>query len=226
MEDKIGVGNDPVLSDLILNAVNQVYAGIFIIQFQDRDHFELIWANKRHRDWFGEYMGDKEKEYPKGAFEGFLLKEDKKQFKKGYIHFLRNPGKPYRNIYKRTDGERSIWLFINAVVISHVKDHRPDKVIVVITDLSREIDAEVQLHRVLEQNSRVREKYKATQLTRRQKEVLGLILKGYTNKEMAEALHISLHTVDSHRKSLLAKFNIKNTAALVRLSLELGIDLQ
>ena len=53
-------------------------------------------------------------------------------------------------------------------------------------------------------------------ITRREKDVLKLITEGCTNSEIAEKLFISSGTVDTHRKSLLAKFNMKNTAALVR----------
>ncbi len=53
-------------------------------------------------------------------------------------------------------------------------------------------------------------------LTRREIEVLKLIAEGLTNHEIAEKLFISDSTVDSHRKNLIAKLNVKNTAALIR----------
>ena len=52
-------------------------------------------------------------------------------------------------------------------------------------------------------------------ITSREREVLELISEGLTNKEIAEKLFISQSTVDSHRKNLLAKFNVLNTAALI-----------
>ncbi len=57
-------------------------------------------------------------------------------------------------------------------------------------------------------------------LTTREKEVLHLIAEGLTNQEIADKLFISVLTVDSHRKNLLAKFEVKNTAAMVRVALE------
>jgi DNA-binding NarL/FixJ family response regulator len=53
-------------------------------------------------------------------------------------------------------------------------------------------------------------------LTRREKEVLGLIAEGMTNNEIAKKLFVSSTTVDTHRKNLLAKFDAKNTALLIR----------
>lgn len=60
-------------------------------------------------------------------------------------------------------------------------------------------------------------------LTSREVEVLGCIAEGLTNKETADRLFISPLTVDSHRKNLLAKFGVKNTAALIRLAAEQGL---
>ncbi len=57
-------------------------------------------------------------------------------------------------------------------------------------------------------------------LTPREKEVLELIAAGYTNPQIAEKIFLSPFTVDSHRKNLLAKLAVKNTASLIRLAIE------
>ncbi len=57
-------------------------------------------------------------------------------------------------------------------------------------------------------------------ISRREKEVLGLIMKEHTTQEIADALFISLKTVESHRSNLLAKLNARNTAGLVRIAME------
>jgi len=61
------------------------------------------------------------------------------------------------------------------------------------------------------------------ELSRREKEILGLIAEGYTNPQIAERLFLSSFTVDSHRKNLLAKLEVKNTATLIRLAVEKGL---
>lgn len=58
-------------------------------------------------------------------------------------------------------------------------------------------------------------------LTRREKEVLELIATGLTNNEIASTLFVSPTTVDTHRKNLLTKFDVKNTAALIRKAVHL-----
>jgi DNA-binding CsgD family transcriptional regulator len=52
-------------------------------------------------------------------------------------------------------------------------------------------------------------------LSIREIEILGLIMQGYTNHEIADKLFISYETVRSHRKNILAKTGAPNTAALV-----------
>lgn len=56
-------------------------------------------------------------------------------------------------------------------------------------------------------------------ITRREKEVLVLIADGLTNTEIAEKLFISTTTVDTHRKNLLTKFEVRNTATLIRMAM-------
>ena len=58
-------------------------------------------------------------------------------------------------------------------------------------------------------------------ITRREKEVLELIAEGMTNNVIAQKLFISSTTVDTHRKNLLAKFEAKNTASLIRIAAQM-----
>ena len=60
-------------------------------------------------------------------------------------------------------------------------------------------------------------------ITRREKEVLDLILEENTNQEIAGKLFISLKTVEAHRSNLLSKLNARNTAGLVKKALELEL---
>ncbi len=57
-------------------------------------------------------------------------------------------------------------------------------------------------------------------ISRREKEVLALIVKEYTTQEIADQLFISLKTVETHRSSLISKLNVRNTAGLVRAAIE------
>lgn len=56
--------------------------------------------------------------------------------------------------------------------------------------------------------------------SRREKEILQLILAEYTTGEIATKLNISFGTVETHRRNMLVKTGARNTAGLVRISLE------
>lgn len=58
-------------------------------------------------------------------------------------------------------------------------------------------------------------------LTKREKDVLGLINKGYSNKEIADRLFISLSTVKKHIYNLFEKTQVQNRSQLISLFLEL-----
>ncbi|MCO5239926.1 MAG: response regulator transcription factor [Chitinophagaceae bacterium] len=60
-------------------------------------------------------------------------------------------------------------------------------------------------------------------ITRREKEILQLIAGGLTNTEIADRLFISIPTVNTHRKSLLEKFDAANTAMLIAKAAKRGI---
>jgi two-component system invasion response regulator UvrY len=52
-------------------------------------------------------------------------------------------------------------------------------------------------------------------LSQREIEIISYIKKGYSSKEIADALNISVKTVEVHRYNILKKLNLKNAAALV-----------
>lgn len=57
-------------------------------------------------------------------------------------------------------------------------------------------------------------------LTKREEEVLILIAKEMSNPDIAAKLFLSVETVNSHRKNLMRKLDVKNTAGLVKYALQ------
>ncbi|MFV0438607.1 MAG: response regulator [Desulfopila sp.] len=60
-------------------------------------------------------------------------------------------------------------------------------------------------------------------LTCREREVLQLVVEGYTSKQMADKLGLSSRTVDHHRSRLLQKFGMANSVALVAFAVGSGL---
>ncbi|MBK9330785.1 MAG: response regulator transcription factor [Sphingobacteriales bacterium] len=60
-------------------------------------------------------------------------------------------------------------------------------------------------------------------LTRREKEILQLIVDEKTTQEIADTLFLSVSTVETHRMNLISKLGVKNAAGLVKIALEKGL---
>jgi two-component system, NarL family, response regulator NreC len=61
-------------------------------------------------------------------------------------------------------------------------------------------------------------------LTLREREVLQLIAEGRSNRQIAEALYLSIKTVETHRQQIMNKLNLHNVADLVRYSIREGLS--
>lgn len=57
-------------------------------------------------------------------------------------------------------------------------------------------------------------------ISKREREILILIIKEYSTKEIANLLHVSYETVTSHRKNILKKLSVRNTAGMVRVAFQ------
>jgi two-component system response regulator NreC len=63
------------------------------------------------------------------------------------------------------------------------------------------------------------------QLTPREREVLHLLALGYTNREVADELVISIRTAEAHRASIRSKLSARTRADLVRFASRDGLNL-
>lgn len=68
--------------------------------------------------------------------------------------------------------------------------------------------------------ARIRERYDS--LTRRERQVLELIVKGFSNQEAADELGINRKTVEGHRANMMAKMQVDSFAELVQVAIGLG----
>ena len=90
------------------------------------------------------------------------------------------------------------------------------------TALAQVLDGKTYLNVELQQLllKGMRDQKSIPQLTKKEKEVLNLIAAGLTNKEIALKLKIGEETIKSHRKNIMHKFDIHNTAELVRFAID------
>lgn len=60
-------------------------------------------------------------------------------------------------------------------------------------------------------------------LTRREKEILTLLMQGFTGPQIAEKLFLSQYTVETHRRNLMQKLNVHNTQSLLKVARHLKL---
>lgn len=60
-------------------------------------------------------------------------------------------------------------------------------------------------------------------ITRREKEILELVSQGLTTTQIAGKLFISMHTVESHRKNMIEKFDVASMTAVIKLATRYGL---
>ena len=78
-------------------------------------------------------------------------------------------------------------------------------------------DPSVQDSNIQESRTGIKEKYK---LSNRETEIISLIKDGLSTKDIANHLHLSFHTIESHRKNIYNKLNIHKIADLLKLHRE------
>ena len=57
-------------------------------------------------------------------------------------------------------------------------------------------------------------------LTKREKELIQHIKKGLTNQDIADTLHLSVYTVETHRKNIMQKLKLNSPGALMKFIIE------
>lgn len=60
-------------------------------------------------------------------------------------------------------------------------------------------------------------------ISERENEIITLIAEGHTNEEIAEKLFLSKHTVNTHRKNIMHKLGVKNTAGIVMYAVKMNL---
>ena len=60
-------------------------------------------------------------------------------------------------------------------------------------------------------------------ISEKEKKILTLIAQEHTTKEISEILFLSKYTIDSYRKNLISKLNVRNIAGLTRIAMNIGL---
>ena len=95
---------------------------------------------------------------------------------------------------------------------THVEDHL---FVPAVLRLEQEVESQAHTDKWLEPIPEVKEEKTGTDdLSQREKEIISCVVKGMSNKEIAESLYISIHTVITHRRNIARKLQIHSPTLL------------
>lgn len=115
------------------------------------------------------------------------------------------------------------WLYGQAMVLECYPDGAPKLSLNVAFEISQMMHTDNQFISVLKEIARQKNESRLKLFSSREKQILGLIAKGKTDKEIADELFISIRTAKKHRNNLIEKSGVNNTAKLVAFVTELGL---
>ena len=120
-----------------------------------------------------------------------------------------------------------IWIRDTKCIVSFDRHGNHDKILGSLEDVTQEkfreelafkdtIVGDLRGNGIVEAWKKImRAKEPSPALTKREKEILALLGQGYSSKQLADRLYISINTVETHRRHLIEKFNVRNSVELV-----------
>ena len=116
------------------------------------------------------------------------------------------------------------WIYVTSKIFRWDDEGTPVERLLVSAPVSFMGNMADKIDRVLDDNIYLKKNFKKfSLLTKREKEVLGLLTKGFTAKTIADELFISKHTVEQHRKNIRYKLEIRSLAALIKFAETFGL---
>ncbi|MBN3035324.1 MAG: PAS domain-containing protein [Bacteroidales bacterium] len=138
--------------------------------------------------------------------------------------FKQNKGETYAGVYRvKHKNGHWVWVYSNATVLKRDEYGIPEQVIGICIDFTSDFYTDKTLDELQRESHRQRYRDLIAGLTHREKDVLRLIAAGKNYREIAEALYISPHTANTHRKNLLFKLGLHTAAELGRFAAECGL---
>ena len=200
--------------------LSNIRAVLYII---DIDTQSYIWAS----DNFLNSIGYDTEEIVLNAAEftdSYLHPDDKIVMKQRMKSFKNDEFSVWSGVYriKHKDGTW-IWVYSKVTVYKRDKAGRPTMLLGIVLDAQEKFKTSDQLSEFSKHIRRNKNHIAIAKLTKRELEILSLIVSGYDYQEIAKKLFIQPDTVNKHRKHILKKLKLNNIASLVNFSKETGL---
>jgi DNA-binding CsgD family transcriptional regulator len=167
-----------------------------------KSDLEVVGREYQHLIWYDQNDFDEIKNRIKACYE----RNDESEI---LSYFMRL--KPYKKDEYR-------WTYVTSKIIKPADEtENAEDRILVACPINFMGDMGKKISNLLEENYYLKNNYKRfALLTKREKEIIGLLYQGYNNPQIAEKLFISRHTVEQHRKNIKRKLEIKTVVEMIK----------
>ena len=204
---------------LTTSILDKIDAFVFIY---DVEKSVPVWINQYAIKRFGYTLSDLERV----TSEEFLSLFHPKSLQR-FINRLKNMNNPdeksINTLYQLRSKSRE---WINMLTCTRVFKNNPDGSMKYLIGYAAEINpSELKHHSQVmkELNSRANKLSLVDKLSPRELDVVHYIATGFTDNEISEKLGISVHTTRTHRKRIISKLGLKNSAVLIKFAVENGL---
>lgn len=195
-----------------------------MIYSYDNNNKAVTWCNERLAETVG-FSSDEMTGMGMEFFQNIMHPDDFKLAAVAQQSFFNNKAQFGGLARIRKKGEIDYrWLLGLEVPFTHDKNGRVVEIICAFLDLTNAIDTNAQLSEALSAIMRRQNETLFNKLTPREKDVLGMAVKGLNNKEIAHSLNLSRYTVETHRKNIRLKLKVRNTSELVAIARKIGFE--
>ena len=208
--------------------LNSLPAHVFITQIEDGGDVIPSVSNVWSNEWTLNAVGYSQKEINRMG-SGFLktvCHPDDVELVQKYLDFVKdNPGAVYSSIsrVRPKDGEVYYWLYVRTLCLDFYPNGYPRQCLNVGFELDHDLPSGFSLATLLGGMNKIANEVRLKSLTNREREILKLIVLGFSDKSICEKLFISIATAKTHRNRILRKLQVKNPASLVALGKECGL---
>lgn len=202
--------------------IHEVPANIYITEL-DRG---VIWCNKTNEHTLGYTLEDIQKMGGINYLYEVVHPDDYNVPDKSVNHFVNHPEQQYGGVFRCKHKSSNFYKWFigwGKVIQRNLGNEKKLQVLNVDVDLSPQMDTDIQIRAILAENLKLQHQLILEKLTKREIDVLKMICKGASSKEIADTLYISKFTVETHRKNLQKKIGSSKIASLVLFCKETGL---
>ena len=207
-------------NDLLSGILSKLYCSILLISLEDK---KIEWINESLHTL---------KLFGKGANQvttandyGNLATNDMKEMIAEVQTFFYNSSDTKWNKIVRIQhsADSYLWLHITATVFERSENDIPTKSIFSIVDFTGILKSNKSILSAMQQSQQEKHQDVIQHLTKREKEIIDLLAKGLSTKQIADKLNRSFHTIETHRGNIKNKLGCANVAEITRMAFRIGL---